>query len=874
MSWDQPHWSGRPPPPSAVPRQKLRPNPFARLARFSAANALTIVVVFGFIALLCGGYAIAQLVIDPDQRPRISFDEDTAKYQAALDQQFPGIEQTFLAIVSSNDPETARQQASALAATLAARKDLFLSAFVPGTGAFYDTNALLYHDLPDVSRRVSGFLQMEPLYQAMAASPDILGFAALVHEIGNAVEQGRSPPGLESMLLAAAASIEAQVKGKPRPVRWLALAGLDGEVQAKRWFVLATPKPGMERQAAQTARDVSNGVQGVSWLWPRRAFAAAPSEWRDFLLPAALSVLLTFILLAVILRSFRQTLAIMMGGAVTLSAAGAVAAVLGGSLDGATWSFALAVLAPPMVVGGVLALAYAQGRSRGLAPLQAVMLAAQRQGAFVSILLLLFAAVWLSWLVRQLPSMSHFALIALAGCAVTFLVSVILLPAALALFASRKPEAAPRWLDAVLGETAAPAASHALDAMAMMILAAAVFSAVFLPAVRFGERQVPSSPPQLETPDARGAVHILAAPDQVPEIVARLSKLPEVGAIRTAAQFLPPDAAAKIAELRRLQDSTPFEPAFRMDTADGDVADAFAGLQDELAGIANGVVTSPALRDAAMRLRRAVLLYANSQPLTVERVSGLERSLFGSLGAVSTLVQKLAALPEPSVPDLEPNLLRRFVSDQGVWRIEVMPRGGTGELSFAAAIKRAVPQAAGEPVVSLMRNQMVHHETLLALATAAAAALLLVIAGLRSPLGLILALAPAIAFITISSAVMVLLNISLNAAMLAGGSAALAVLIAASMQVARRLVGVPEAALPLRAALLAPITLAGAVAPLVISSRPAVAEAGLVLALLMLIAALLSILLVPALARWLAALAESSPQSERRKQTFAPRDKP
>ena len=45
-----------------------------------------------------------------------------------------------------------------------------------------------------------------------------------------------------------------------------------------------------------------------------------------------------------------------------------------------------------------------------------------------------------------------------------------------------------------------------MDIAAMVLLAAAVFSAVFLPAMRFGERQLPSTPPPLlETPDARGA---------------------------------------------------------------------------------------------------------------------------------------------------------------------------------------------------------------------------------------------------------------------------------------------------------------------------------------------------------------------------------
>jgi hypothetical protein len=94
--------------------------------------------------------------------------------------------------------------------------------------------------------------------------------------------------------------------------------------------------------------------------------------------------------------------------------------------------------------------------------------------------------------------------------------------------------------------------------------------------------------------------------------------------------------------------------------------------------------------------------------------------------------------------------------------------------------------------------------------------------------------------------------------MLAGLSAAVAVLIGCSMRVAVQLSGADQPRGPsgvtLRAALLPPLALAGAVGPLAVSSRPSVAEVGGGLAMLFLIAALLSILLVPAMARWLNAL--------------------
>ena len=870
MKWDQPHWSGKPQ-PGAGPRQKLRPNAFARLARGCATYRLAVVIAAVVVSLGLAVFAAAHLQIDPEQQPRVALDQGTATLQSELAAKFPGVEQTFLGVVGSRDPETSRQQALALAAMLEQRKDLFLSAFVPGTGPFYETNVLLYRDTEAVKQRVEALLQLEPLYRAMAAAPDMGGFAALVTEIGNAVEQGRSPPGLDTMLLAASATIEAEVKGKPRPLDWMALAGLDGDVQARRWYVLATPVPGVEPEAAAAARQAASGMQGVNWLWPRRALASSPSELRDFVVPALLSILISLVLLFAALGSLRQAFAVLLTGAVTLSAAGAMAAAIGPPLDGATWTFALAVLAPVLVTGGVIAVAFGQGRSRGLAPMQAVMLAAHRQGSFVTTVILIFAVVWAAWLVRHLPSLNQFGAIALAGCLVAWVASLTVLPATLMLTAPRQAELAPHWLDEAMGETAVPAGRGALDIAAMVLLAAAVFSTVFLPAMRFGERQLPSYPPPLlETPDGRGAVDILVPEAGVKDLVTRLSALPEVGAIRTAQQFLPPAVDVKIGELRRLSVIAPFDPDFGGTADDATLQQNFDDLQSQLTNIANGQASSPQLREAALRLRRAVELFVAPQQPDAQRVAVLEKSLFGGIGAVSALVQRLAVMQPPGINDLAPQLLRRFVAPDGTWRVEVMPRSGTGELSFAAALRRAVPQAAGEPVVSLVRNEMIHHEAILALVTALFAASIVVLANLRSLRGLVLSMAPAAAFITLTASVTVMLNISVTAAMLAGISAAVAVLVCCSMLVAARLRGggpVPHAnLLPLRAVLLPPITLAGAAAPLVISSRPAVAEIGASLAMLFLIVALLVVLLVPALARWLDLLAEPAPRPAHRQE--------
>jgi len=209
------------------------------------------------------------------------------------------------------------------------------------------------------------------------------------------------------------------------------------------------------------------------------------------------------------------------------------------------------------------------------------------------------------------------------------------------------------------------------------------------------------------------------------------------------------------------------------------------------------------------------------------------------------------------------------VSEQGIWRIELMPRDGIGQLSFAAAMRRVAPQAAGEPMVSLSRNEIIHHETVLAMAMALALVAFLVLAALRNVTAWALSLAPAAAFITLTAAVTVLLGISLNASLLAGLSAAIAVLIGSSMRMADHLSTRPRSpaalGMVLRAAVLPLLALAVAVAPLALSSRPSVAEVGAALAMLLVLAALLAIIMVPAMARWFDAMAGHHPRRRSRR---------
>jgi hypothetical protein len=167
--------------------------------------------------------------------------------------------------------------------------------------------------------------------------------------------------------------------------------------------------------------------------------------------------------------------------------------------------------------------------------------------------------------------------------------------------------------------------------------------------------------------------------------------------------------------------------------------------------------------------------------------------------------------------------------------------------------------ASGEPIAALARNEIIHHETLLALAAALVAVSVLTLAALRNPASWVASIVPVASFITLTAALTSALDLVVNSAMLAAVSTAAALLTGSAIILAGQLTGVTRAGAggagsTIRAAMLPPIVLASAVAPLAISTRPPVAELGVLMALMLAIAAALCTILTPAVIRWIGRL--------------------
>ena len=853
--WEQPHWSGRPQPKPDT-RARLRPNVFARWARLCARHNGAVLVLLTLVGLAAAGFAALNLQIDPGLPPPIALDALTLAAKTELDRQFPGIDDSFVARIELDDPAAARDLALRVKDALTKRGDLFTQAFVPGTGDFYDKYGILFRKAADVDAGVIQALQMQPLFQALAASPDISGLKALIDEIGRAVAEGRSPPGLSGLLLAASASIEGELNRRPRSVDWTELAGISSRIADKQWFVMASPRPGRLREAGAFAAAATARLPGLTWYMPADAEAAPADPVRDLIVPAVLAALLTFTILLMGLGRLAYLAAVAATGLVSVSLTAAGVAVIAPALDAVGWSFGAATLAPALLFSLVLVLAHAESRSRGSDCQVAVMLAAQRRGPILLGLAGVAAVFWASWNLRNLPSLGHLAWFAGAGIAVALAVTITLVPAMLAAF-DRAEVVDVHWLDATAAEELGSNAHNTLQMLVLVLVAASAFCSVFVFNLRFGDAgggHAPLAP--LDSPVALNAVHLLSPPgDAAARLVAQLAALPQVGSARFVEQYLPIDAGRKLRSLQQLDGLLTMPAAPPRPLPDGPtLASLFLGIETGLQQISDDPATAPDLRKAVQRLRHAVVLYANPKAPAAANVLALQNRLFSGLAELSAAAVRLARLDTPGLADLDPALRQRFVAADGIWRIEVLPAPAAGPLAFALALRKLSPMAAGRPIVQLARNEIMHHETgrALLLAFAVAAAILLLV--LRNVIDWIVALLPAGLATCLVAAVVVSSGGILDLASLAAAMTGFAMCLASAVMLVLRAREAGDGGRPpgsaFRAALLPPLALIGSLAPLAISSNAAVAHFGLVSCLFEAIAVSVCLIAVPQFSLW------------------------
>ena len=703
---------------------------FAHIARACVSRAWMVIAVFVLLAGLGAGLAATKLKIDTDPGLMISNSLDFRKQYKQFSEIFPAVENNFLFIVDSDDPEQSRKAAERLENALLAKPELFHHVVAPGVGEFFDDYGILYADTENVKKVTDQINKSALTFNALASQPNMAGLSGVLNEITAYTQAGRAPGGVDVFLDAIAKTVNGETAGQSVPLDWSGLgAGDDGpELTEKRWFVLSQPIldfSEIESAAlplAEARRLVTDpaitGDGKVSVQFTGEA-ALNAEEFEAVTKGAALAGIISFTLVTVTVF-FGLPAMVLVVPALGLIILGFLinagfATLSIGYLNMISVAFAVLFIGLGIDYAVHVVLRFAEQRATGEAGDDAAVTAVRKTGPALALCTLTTALAFLAFTPTDFVGMAQLGIIAAGGLVIAFVASITLVPAILCLLPGKQEKFARNMarLHVVSGKTSSGASL--LRGFATAVILALAAGSLFT----FSQARFDGDPINLKDPaaptvkafmeilnDRPGEVYsgqVLVEPGRAArELAEKLTALPEVEKVHSIADFLPEDQAAKLAELNSLRDVVPRVVNSGSDVGDEVRSRMLASISRNMKALSEVEDAPDLLRVSAKRLQDAIAAFDKNFGDDEKARETLERRLFVGLPDMLADINRLATTNFVGVDTLQVTLRERFVAPDGRWRLEVVPAKNmrdSGNLNeFVKAVQSVDPEVSGSPV--------------------------------------------------------------------------------------------------------------------------------------------------------------------------------
>lgn len=831
-------------------------------------NATLVLVAVGMLMAL-SVWAATTLRIDTDSSRML---DPALPFQAraqALNAAFPAIKNTIAVVVRAEGSDAADAAVGALTAGIAGKPGV-AEVFAPSADPFFERNGLLYLSKEDLDDRLTRLSKSANMLAALRADQTLDGFVAALSEAGRLAERADlGPEALDAFYREAAATIAAAADGEAgHAFGWSAALGGGGGRVTRVISVL----PALDFAALNPAKAAMQAVTAaVDGLDPAVAAGVEIGITGDPVLRAeelrsvagriGLSLGLSMLLVATVLWLALGTVSragLALGALIaTLVMTTGFAAVAIGALN--LVSIAFIVLMTGLGIDfAIHVMAHLDEDARETTPEQALMRTATALGPALILSAATTSVAFLAFALTDFVGMAQLGLIGGVGVMLAFGVAVTVIPAAVAL----RPRLA---LGAPILDLPS-VGSSGLAARAVPLIAAAVglVAIVIATGARFD-----ADPMGLRNPDARSvAVYnwLAADPDTAPLRLGlmtddaqvagaeaeRLADLPEVRRAVWLGDLIPKDQDDKLALIDLAWPSLDF-------AVNGTPVDLTTEAPPDMAGLGADLGDT----GAGAELAAAIAAYAEVRG--PERDAALREALFRYFPA---LVDRLAAQLEVDrvgENDLPATLRGRFLSPEGMYRVEISPEADVSRpaerAAFVAAVAAAAPEAGGPPA------QIEGAATTIAGAMASAslialgAAALLAWLTLRSVLVVGAILVPVILAGAVTMAASVLLGMPFNYANIIVLPLLIGIGVDSGIHLAmrtRRAGQVFDTSTP-RAVFYSALTTVGAFATLGLSEHRGTASMGIMLAIALIAAVIMAFALTPALVRMATSRSDAPP---------------
>jgi uncharacterized protein len=695
-----------------------------RAIAFCWRHAWAVIAAALVLTLASSWYAATHFKMTTNMNQLISGNLPWRVNEAALEKAFPHF-QLIVAVIDAPTPELVTAAGNALAARLAERKDMFQAVTpMPPGGSYFGRNGLLFLDTPALTKQMGAMIQGTRLIQVLAGDPSLRGVLQGFQFTLLGVQGGRiTLDAMSSPMNEAADTIEKVNAGQPASFSWLDLiqghASQPSEllrfIDIRAVLDYSALEPGLK--ATTAIRDAAKDLDLAGKYHARlRLTGSVPMEDEEFAtikenagINATVTIVVVMFILWMALRWWRIIFAVFVNLVVGLAITAAVGLLLVGTLNLISVYFAVLFVGLGVDFGIQFSVRYRAERHEIDDLHTALLHAARRAGAPLTLAALATAAGFLSFLPTVYKGVSELGLIAGLGMLIAFATSITLLPALLSRL-DPPPEPAP------LGYAALAPVDRFLERNRVPILiATGVLVAAGLPLLhwlRFDFNPINLRSPKVESVatyldltrnpnsgsnDIQVLEPSLAAADQV---AVKLKALPEVARATTLSNLIPGHQQEKLVLIADAAKT--LNPALNPESPAAPPTDAqnVAMLNSTVSAI-NSVTGQATGRgaDAAHRLAAAMTALAKGDAAARQRATtAFVEPLRTALGELRDLLQA----QEVTRANVPAEIVDQWVTPDGRARIEVAPKGDANDNAvlqrFADAVRAVAPEAAEGPI--------------------------------------------------------------------------------------------------------------------------------------------------------------------------------
>jgi hopanoid biosynthesis associated RND transporter like protein HpnN len=527
-------------------------------------------------------------------------------------------------------------------------------------------------------------------------------------------------------------TLDEAIAGRPASFSWRAmLNGRPPTPDERRRFIEIRPvldyaalMPGKVATDAirQAAADLDFGGRYGATLRLTGPVAIADEEYATLEEGAYTNTTVTIVVVLTILwlalRSFGIILAVAISLLVGLTITAAVGLALVGALNLISVAFAVLFIGLGVDFGIQFSVRYRAERHEIDDLHQALLNTASHVGAPLTLAAAATAAGFLSFLPTDYKGLSELGLLAGLGMIVAFLTSITLLPALLTVL---RPPGEPKEMGF---KGLAPVDRFMERHRIPIIIGTGLAVAAGLPLLywlqfdfnplnlRSTKVESVATLLELRSDPAIGASSIFVLAPSMEAAKAdleKLSKLPEVSSVKSIESFIPADQQPKLAAIRQL--ATVLDPVLRPDPNKKPPTDAdnVAALKAAVDGLKQsaGTQTGPGAI-AAKRLADDLAKLASGDEAMRGRAHAAMIPPLNT--ALDELRNYLQAQPV-TLETLPPEIAREWVTQDGRYKVEILPKGDPTDnetlRQFARAVQAVEPNATGGPIAILESGRTV-----------------------------------------------------------------------------------------------------------------------------------------------------------------------